>query len=73
MRWESVTACFTDDTGEAFSYSVLSDNPNIADASVRGEDIIITGYNPGETRLTITATSSAGSGETSFPVVGAEP
>ena len=65
-----VTACFTDESGEVLSYSVTSSGSAVAEASISGTTITVTGVAPGNTTITVTATNPEGlQGRQSFPVI----
>ena len=65
---------FTDADGDTLTYGVMSDNPNVADATVQnGMMTIVAGNIRGTARITVTANDGkSGMAETSFEVEVAE-
>ena len=56
----TVSVCFTDENGDALSYSASSSNPAVATATVSGTTVTITAVAPGSTTVTITASDPGG-------------
>ena len=64
---ETVTPCFTDESGLSLSYSVTSSSPSV-DAVLQGARVVITAVSPGEALVTITASNGDASGAIEFTV-----
>ncbi len=56
----TVTVCFTDENGDALSYSASSSNPAVATATVSGTTLTITAVAPGSATVTVTASDPGG-------------
>ena len=56
----TVTVCFTDENGDALSYSASSSNPAVATATVSGMTLTITAVAPGSATVTVTASDPGG-------------
>ena len=65
---ETITPCFTDESGAPLSYSVESTNPDIADGIVRGSRVVVSAISPGEVTITVTADNGDATGEITFAV-----
>lgn len=56
----TVSVCFTDENGDALSYSASSSDPAVATATVSGTNVTITAVAPGSATVTITAADPGG-------------
>ena len=56
----TVSVCFTDENGDALSYSASSSSPAVATATVSGTSLTITAVAPGNATISITATDPGG-------------
>ena len=64
---EQVMPCFIGDA--ALTYSVVSANPEVADAVIRNDRVTVLARSPGEASVTITANNGEAMGEQRFTVI----
>lgn len=56
----TVSVCFTDENGDALSYSASSSNPTVATATISGTTLTITAVAPGSATVSVTAADPGG-------------
>lgn len=56
----TVSVCFTDENGDALSYSASSSNPSVVTATISGTTLTITAVAPGNATVSVTAADPGG-------------